>query len=193
MAEYASKGVSGTALGLSIAGTVGLVNSLSQNGNGFLGGLFGNGNNSQMEELRSENTLLKANRYTDNQNKDLEREICQLKSESAVQAEQIAAMKREGELREQLTDCKIAKVADAAKCGIDALRCSLECLQQTVAGITRTYVPAASVTPLPAPWPYPPVPPYGPPIPFPPPFVPPAVSNGTTGGTVTQTTQQTGG
>ena len=159
MAEFASKGVSGTALGLGIAGTVGLVNSLSQNGNGFLGGLFGGGND-QLEALRAENTLLKANQYSDDANKPLEDQICQLKAESMVQAEQIAAMKRERELQDQLIDCKITRVADAATCGISNLQRSLECLQQTVNGITQTYVPAQAVTPLPMPWPYPPVPPY---------------------------------
>ena len=44
MGEFASKGVAGTALGLGIAGTVGLVNQLGGGcGNGgILGGLFGN-------------------------------------------------------------------------------------------------------------------------------------------------------
>lgn len=42
MAEYASKGVAGTALGLGIAGTVGLVNQMTNGcGGGILGGLFG--------------------------------------------------------------------------------------------------------------------------------------------------------
>lgn len=41
MAEFASKGVAGSGLGLGIAGTaLGLLNS--SNGNGLLGGLFGN-------------------------------------------------------------------------------------------------------------------------------------------------------
>lgn len=40
MGEFASKGVAGTALGLGIAGTVGLVNQLGNGG--LLGGLFGN-------------------------------------------------------------------------------------------------------------------------------------------------------
>ena len=188
MAEFASKGVAGSALGIGIAGlSAALLNN--QNGNGgILGNLLGNGSN-VLEELRAENTLLKAQQYTDNQNKGIVGEIAQLKAENAVQAEQIAAMKREAELREQFTDCKISKVADAATCGINTLRGAIECLQQTVAGITRTYVPAASVTPLPAPWPYPPVPPYGPAIPFPPfpPIVPPAsaASGSTSGGTTT--------
>lgn len=43
MGEFASKGVAGTALGLGIAGTVGLVNQLGGGcGNGLLGGIFGN-------------------------------------------------------------------------------------------------------------------------------------------------------
>ena len=41
MAEFASKGVAGTGLGLGIAGTaLGILNG-SNNGNGLLGGLFG--------------------------------------------------------------------------------------------------------------------------------------------------------
>lgn len=163
MAEFASKGVSGTALGLGIAGTVGLVNQMSQNG--FLGGLFG-GNGGELDALRAENTLLKSQQYTDAENKGIAAELCELRSEVAV-------MKKDAELREQLTDCKIAKVADAANCGLAALQCSLDCLQKTVAGITQTSVPAAAVSPLPAPWPYPPVPPY---------YVPPTASaqSGTT-------------
>lgn len=43
MAEFASKGVAGSGLGLGIAGTaLGLLNS-SNNGNGLLGGLLGGG------------------------------------------------------------------------------------------------------------------------------------------------------
>lgn len=42
MAEYASKGVAGTALGLGIAGTVGLVNQMTNgcNGGGLLDGFY---------------------------------------------------------------------------------------------------------------------------------------------------------
>ena len=66
MAEFASKGVAGTGLGLGIAGTaLGLLN----NGNGnILGGLLGTGYNQQQDkinELMTENTYLKATKYTD--------------------------------------------------------------------------------------------------------------------------------
>lgn len=149
-----------------------------------------------MEELRSENTLLKANKYADDAVRGVSSEVCALKTENAVQAEQIKAMQREAELREKLTDCKIEKVALTAANGIDKLACGLDCLEKTVAGITRTFVPAASVTPLPAPWPFPPVPPYGPapwppffpPFPPVPPVVPPTTTTTTTTPSTTTTT-----
>lgn len=63
MGEFASKGVAGTALGLGIAGTVGLVNQLGNGG--LLGGLFGGGCGNQTQALMSENAQLKAEKYTD--------------------------------------------------------------------------------------------------------------------------------
>ena len=74
--------------------------------------------------------------------------------------------------------------------GIGQLQCAINCLQQTVSGISSTYVPAGKVTPLPAPNPFPPVPPYGPYPPYWPfvPPVPPAVQGGTNTGTTTPTT-----
>ena len=47
MAEYASKGVAGTGLGLGIAGTALGVLAGNNGGNGLLGGLFGGGPNLQ--------------------------------------------------------------------------------------------------------------------------------------------------
>lgn len=65
MAEFASKGVAGTGLGLGIAGTaLGLLNG---NGNGVLGGLLGGGNNTDQKISTLEAMLAqeKAERYTD--------------------------------------------------------------------------------------------------------------------------------
>lgn len=76
MAEYASKGVAGTALGLGIAGTVGLVNQMTNGYNGgLLGGILG-GNNyvgraagatelQYVSSLQAENAMLKAENYSD--------------------------------------------------------------------------------------------------------------------------------
>lgn len=75
MAEYASKGVAGTALGLGIAGTVGLVNQLSGCNGGLLGGILGGnccnrgvGGMAEVQyvsALQAENGQLKAENYSD--------------------------------------------------------------------------------------------------------------------------------
>lgn len=55
MAEFASKGVAGSGLGLGIAGTaLGLLNN-GGNGGGVLGGLFGNNNQATISALQVEN------------------------------------------------------------------------------------------------------------------------------------------
>lgn len=52
MAEFASKGVAGSGLGLGIAGTaLGLLNN---GGNGLLGGLLGGGNQNVVSALQAE-------------------------------------------------------------------------------------------------------------------------------------------
>ena len=71
MAEFASKGVAGTGLGLGIAGTaLGLLNNNC--GNGLLGGILGNrcGYGAVPEvqyvsHLQAENSQLKAENYSD--------------------------------------------------------------------------------------------------------------------------------
>ena len=65
--NVSSKGLGGAALGLAIPGTVALVNQLT-GGNGLLGGLFNNGNNScqaVISALESELAREKAERYAD--------------------------------------------------------------------------------------------------------------------------------
>lgn len=202
--EYASKGVAGTGLGLGIAGTaLGLLNN---NGN-LLGNLLGGRNSEQTEkisELVAENTLLKAQKYSDDNAKNLQSQICEMRVENAnkfgdvnaamvKQGEQINCIKSSAELRDQIIDGKMAQVAQSANCGISTLQQQLNCLQQTVNNISSTYVPAGKVTPLPAPNPFPPVPPYAPypypPFPFIPPVVPPTTNSG--GTTTTNTTNTT--
>ena len=81
MAEYASKGVAGTALGLGIAGTVGLVNQLSGCNGGLRGGTLGGNCYNRgvggmatasgfaevqyVSALQAENGQLKAENYSD--------------------------------------------------------------------------------------------------------------------------------
>lgn len=65
MGEFASKGVAGTGLGLGIAGTALGVLAGSNDGNGLLGGLFGNGGGNKLSALMSENAMLKSENYSD--------------------------------------------------------------------------------------------------------------------------------
>ena len=181
MAEFAGKGVAGTGLGLGIAGTaLGLLNN---GGGNILGGLFGTGYNQQQEkinELMNENTYLRATKYTDEAVTPIRIDVARLTEENKCLNKQL-------ELREQIMDGKLVNVAQAATSGISQLQCAINCLQNTVSGIASTYVPAAKVTPLPAPNPFPPVPPYSPywyPPPVPP-FVPPATEAASTSGTTT--------
>lgn len=71
MAEFASKGVAGSGLGLGIAGTaLGLLNN-GGNGNGLLGGLLGGGNQNVVSALQAENSMLKAENYSDKNAKEV--------------------------------------------------------------------------------------------------------------------------
>ena len=71
MAEFASKGVAGSGLGLGIAGTaLGLLNN-GGNGGGVLGGLFGGGNQNVVSALQAENGMLKAENYSDKNAKEV--------------------------------------------------------------------------------------------------------------------------
>lgn len=72
MAEFASKGVAGAGLGTGIAGlALGVLNS-SANGNGLLGGLLGGrGNQNMVSALQAENSMLKAENYSDKNAKEV--------------------------------------------------------------------------------------------------------------------------
>ena len=172
MAEYASKGVAGTALGLGIAGTVGLVNQMS-GGNG-LGGLFGGGNagmNNQITEtLRAENAMLKSENYADKIGKevynahlaelnrfkeggfaDVAKEVAANRERVAVLEAQVKCGQEKALLREQLIDSKIDRVAEQSACGLNALNQTVACLTGKVDGITKTIVPAGAICPRPMP------------------------------------------
>ena len=115
MADFASKGVAGSGLGLGIAGTaLGLLNN---NGN-LLGGLLGNGYNQQQEkilELTNENTYLKSTQHTDTALSGIRVDIARLFEENKC-------INKQFELREQIMEGKIASVAQAANSGISQLQ-----------------------------------------------------------------------
>lgn len=177
MAEFASKGVAGTGLGLGIAGTaLGLLNG----GGGFggLGGIFGGGaregvalgvlaeKDAKIAELKAENYSDKIGKEVYGQsladNRRLRDELSAfikpLSDEAAANRvniarieEQIKCMGQTAELREQIVLGKVNEVAMTANNGLTALSGALACLQQTVAGITKTIIPASAVCPQPMP------------------------------------------
>ena len=77
MAEFASKGVAGSALGLAIGGLSAAL--LNNDGDGPLNGLLGGGSNRKNEkiaDLMAENTLLKSRSYTDSEIKGVTARVC---------------------------------------------------------------------------------------------------------------------
>ena len=154
MGEFASKGVAGSALGLGIAGlSVGLLNN---NGNGLLGGLFGNNCQQQVGMLQSELAQLRAEKYSDQsiatvynamrtevqnlQDRLLDKYISPISQEIA-----------DIRVREANTNAKIAEVGCLCNNGITALQGQINCLAATVNGITKTVVPISAVCPTPMP------------------------------------------
>lgn len=153
MAEFASKGVAGSGLGLGIAGTaLGLLNN-GGNGNGLLGGLFGGGNQNVVSALQAENGMLKAENYSDKNAKEVYAQsladnrrlrdetfayLKPLADESANNRVELAKLQAElkcccekQELREQIVLGKVNELAltTQAKFG---------CLDQTIAGMMGT-------------------------------------------------------
>lgn len=188
MAEFASKGVAGSALGLAIGGLSAAL--LSNDGDGPLNGLLGGGSkkNEKIADLMAENTLLKSRSYTDAEVKSITARVSGMEVEQAKQGARIDCLQNQMDLKGQILEGKISEASLVAANGIERVSCGLDCLRRTVDGIATTFVPAGKVTPLPAPNPFPPVPPYSPypyPYPFPPfPFPPvPPVSSGTQSGT----------
>lgn len=143
MAEFASKGVAGSGLGLGIAGTaLGLLNG---NG-GILGGLFNNschcGDNSYVNryELTQENKiatleadkkLLESTIYTNSQMNDLRNYVDS--RFTGVEA------------RINAQDVYNATNTAAIGC----INNQIACLQNTISGITKTVVPITAVCPEP--------------------------------------------
>lgn len=172
--NVASQGVGGAALGLAIPGTLAFLNQL---GNGGLG-LFGNngvaaataiGQQDYMMHLQAENGQLKAEKYSDNNDKEVYQQtladnrnlrnelyafIKPLAEEAANNRVEIATLKADlkcccekQELREKIIEGKINEVALIANNGITALNTTVNCLQNTVNAITKTVIPNDAVCP----------------------------------------------
>ena len=71
MAEYVSKGLAnGVGIPALVLGSLGFLGSANGNGNGLLGGIFGNGCADKVGALMAENAMLKSKNYSDTTSKD---------------------------------------------------------------------------------------------------------------------------
>ena len=145
MAEFASKGVAGSGLGLGIAGTaLGLLNG----NNGLLGGLFGNNcgcsedrvvnryelqQESKIAELQSQIALRDANTYNDQKMLELYKYF-------------------DGELkniRQNMCDTRATQGIVNAKfeSAIDVMGSQVASINNTISNLTKTVIPNSNVCP----------------------------------------------
>lgn len=140
--NFASKGVAGTGLGLGIAGTaLGLLNG---NGNGILGGLFGNNCTCSENMPVSRFELNQQNEIT---NRDME--IAFLRGRDAAKTDSLELYRYiDGRFRN--VEAQIAQQA-VVNAQITA---NISCMQASIAtlqGLTKTVIPITSVCPAPMP------------------------------------------
>lgn len=163
--EYASKGIAGTALGLSIAGAYGLL----ANGDG-VGGILGGGQRSaaltkELTDAKAEIAELKSKSYTDSAVLSTEKHLStvdaqlhavddklnvqiQKNREDILNLKEVIALQNENDRKqakiellelENKVDAKIDAVASTANVGIQANAGALSCLKNTVDNIYATF------------------------------------------------------
>lgn len=171
MAEFASKGVAGSGLGLGIAGTaLGVLNS-SANGNGLLGGLLGGGNQNMVFALQAENSMLKAENYSDKNAKEVYAQsladnrrlrdetfayLKPLSDEAANNRVELAKLQAElkcccekQELREQIVLGKVNELALTTQAKFGSVDGTIANIMGTIGKITNTIVPMSAICPTP--------------------------------------------
>jgi hypothetical protein len=175
MAEYASKGLA-NGLGIPAVTMAGLalLNQTNNGQGGILGNLLGGGYNNQVMTLMTENTLLKSENYADKVSNEvykqaladnntlsdrlmdkyispMAQEIADSKVREATMNAEIKCIKETSSLKEQLFNARLNEVALVANNGLTGLQGQINCLQQTVNGITKVVVPTSAVCPQPMP------------------------------------------
>nr|DAG31418.1 MAG TPA: hypothetical protein [Caudoviricetes sp.]DAT88370.1 MAG TPA: hypothetical protein [Caudoviricetes sp.]DAV99903.1 MAG TPA: hypothetical protein [Caudoviricetes sp.] len=171
MAEFASKGIAGTGLGLGIAGTA--LSLLNGNGGGLGGILGGNNCASVIAEKDAKIAELTAQKYSDNQdavlyqatraeNKNLRDEVfayvTPIAQEAASNRERVAVLEAKqacdaeaAALREKLVraelGAKIDGVAQTCGCGISQLNNAVAAINTTLGAITQTVIPKSAICP----------------------------------------------
>lgn len=149
MSNYAGNAKANT--GVALASTALGLAALNPGGilSGGLGGILGGGPavpmmQKEILDLKTENSLLKANQFTLEQIQPMQITIAQ-------QGEQIACLSKQMELNNQIIDGKIGAVACTANNGITALQIQMTNLQNTVNQIIQPFVPNTKVVTPPEP------------------------------------------
>lgn len=174
MAEYASKGLAnGVGIPALVLGSLGFLGSANGNGNGLLGGIFGNGCADKVGALMAENAMLKSKNYSDTTSKEVYAQtlldnrrlrddvfayVKPIADEVAANRERVAVLEMQcsknselAELREKLVrselGAKIDAVASTCGCGISQLNNAVAGLTSTVNSITATIIPQSAICP----------------------------------------------
>ena len=123
-------------------------------GGGLLGNVLGGGcaaQNGTVAALMNENAILKADAATDKKLVDV---YTQLRAQDKAQDvlsydidKRLTALETSAPLREQILSGRIDNVALVAQNGINVNSAAIQCLQNTVNGLTKTVVPNSSVCP----------------------------------------------
>ena len=161
MATMDNDGKVNTAVTLGAVGTgLGILSAINGNGNGLLGGLFGNnamGNAMHSagivytDQLQAQIAELKAEKYSDKVGIEVYKDAAERDVRIGKRFEELAREIADMRVREAQTQGQIAMVASNATNGINCLKNAVDCLQHTVNNITRTVVPRAVVCPEPMP------------------------------------------
>lgn len=151
--DFASKGMSGTALGLGIAGTVGLVYSLLTGGAALPNGMAAPANAATYELAKkdSEIALLNAKLETRQEVSEvyalLRRRDQEQDAKTAAIESRVLAMETAAPLREQLVLQKVECLSNSVAQGFKSVDCALGNLAATVGAITQTVVPKSAICP----------------------------------------------
>lgn len=164
MAEFASKGVASSGLGIGIAGTaLGLLNN-GGNGGGVLGGLFGNNNQATISALQAENYSDKNAKevymqsLTDNRRlrdetfaylKPLSDEAANNRVELAKLQAELKCCCEKQELREQIVLGKVNELALTTQAKFGCIDGTIASMMGTLGKITDTIVPMSAICPTP--------------------------------------------
>lgn len=125
------------------------------NGGNGLGGILGGGGN-RMQEVLSENAMLKAEKYSDAQDAKLYDAVRALEQKAAATDTAVICLQKEltayetsqreiRELQRKLTEKDIICLADKVENGFRAANNKFSAIDAAIAGFTKTVIPTSAI------------------------------------------------